>query len=159
MHYNDVIMSAMASPITNLTIVYSTVYWGTNQRKIQSSVLLAFVRGIHRWPVNSPRKVTVTRKMCPFDDVIMALLFHSLLIPPITMGPVSVGMLLLLLLSLLLLLLLELRSGSENKRISLFVKLLLTTWENTSAHGLVIPSKTPLWWYYPVVAMGLLPDT
>ena len=28
--------------------------------------------GIHRWPVNSPHKGTVTRKMFPFDDVIMA---------------------------------------------------------------------------------------
>ena len=33
----------------------------------------AFVRGIHRWPVNSPHKWPVTRKMFPFDDVIMSL--------------------------------------------------------------------------------------
>ena len=52
-HYNDVIMSAMASQITSLTIVYSTVYAGADQRKHQSSASLAFVRGIHRWPVNS----------------------------------------------------------------------------------------------------------
>ena len=32
---------------------------------------LAFVRGIHRWPVNSPHKWPVTRKMFRFDDVIM----------------------------------------------------------------------------------------
>ena len=32
---------------------------------------LAFVRGIDRWPVNSPHKGPVTRKMFPFDDVIM----------------------------------------------------------------------------------------
>ena len=32
---------------------------------------LAFMRGIHRWPVNSPHKGPVTRKMSPFDDVIM----------------------------------------------------------------------------------------
>ena len=37
----------------------------------QSSASLAFVRGIHRWPVNSPHKWPVTRKMFPFDDVIM----------------------------------------------------------------------------------------
>ena len=37
----------------------------------QSSASLAFVRGIHRWPVNSPHKLPVTRKMFPFDDVIM----------------------------------------------------------------------------------------
>ena len=46
--YNDVTMSAMASEITSLTIVYSTVYSGAEKRKYQSSVLLAFVRGIHR---------------------------------------------------------------------------------------------------------------
>ena len=31
-HYNDVIMSVMASQITGLTIVYSTVDSGTDQR-------------------------------------------------------------------------------------------------------------------------------
>ena len=70
-HYNDVIMSMMASQITNLMIVYSTVYSGTDQRKHQSSTSLAFVRGIHRWPVNSLNKWPVTRKMFPFDDIIM----------------------------------------------------------------------------------------
>ena len=64
-------MDAIASQITSLTIVYSTVYWDSDQRKYQSSALLAFVRGIHRWPVNSPHKWPVTRKMFPFDDVIM----------------------------------------------------------------------------------------
>ena len=52
-------------------IVYSTVYSGTDQSKHQSSASLAFVRGIHRWPVNSPNKGPVTRKMFPFDDTIM----------------------------------------------------------------------------------------
>ena len=47
-HYNDVIMGTMASQITSLTIVYSTVYSGAHQRKHQSSASLAFVRGIHR---------------------------------------------------------------------------------------------------------------
>ena len=47
-HYTDVIMSTMASQITSLTIVYSTVYSGADQRKHQSSASLAFVRGIHR---------------------------------------------------------------------------------------------------------------
>ena len=70
-HYSDVIMGAMASQITNLTIVYSTVYSGADQRKHQRSALLAFVWGIHRWPVKSPHKWPVTRKMLPFDDVIM----------------------------------------------------------------------------------------
>ena len=70
-HYDDVIMSAIASQITSLMIVYSTVYSGTDETKHQSSASLAFVRGIHRWPVNSPHKGPVRRKMFPFDDVIM----------------------------------------------------------------------------------------
>ena len=70
-HYTDVIMSAMASQITSLTIVYSTVYSGAEQRIHQSSASQAFVRRIHRWPVNSPCKRPVTQKMFPFDDVIM----------------------------------------------------------------------------------------
>ena len=69
-HYCDVIMGSMASQITSLTIVHSTVYSGAHQRKHQSSASLAFVRGIHRWPVNSPHKGPVTREMFPFDDVI-----------------------------------------------------------------------------------------
>ena len=68
---NDVIMSAMASQITSVAIVYSTVYSGADQRKHQSSASLAFVRGIHRWPVNSPHKWPATRKRFPLDDVIM----------------------------------------------------------------------------------------
>ena len=65
-HYNDFIMSAMAFPITSLMFVYSFVYLGADPRKHQSSASLAFVRGIHRWPVNSPHKGPVTRKMLPF---------------------------------------------------------------------------------------------
>ena len=70
-HYNDVIMSAMASHITSLKIVYWTVYSGADQIKHQSSASLALVWGIHRWPVNSPHKGPVTRKTFLFDDVIM----------------------------------------------------------------------------------------
>ena len=71
-HYDDVIMGAIASQITSLTIVYSTVYSGADQSKHQSSASLAFVWGIHRGPVNSPHKWPVTPKMFPFDDVIMS---------------------------------------------------------------------------------------
>ena len=71
LHYNDVIMGAIASQITSLTIIYSTVYSGADQRKRQSSASLAFVWGIHRGPVNSPHKWPVTQKMFSFDDVIM----------------------------------------------------------------------------------------
>ena len=66
-------MSGMAYEITSLTILYPTVYSGADKKtkKLQSSASLAFVRGIHWWPVNSPHKGPVTRKMFPFDDVIM----------------------------------------------------------------------------------------
>ena len=67
----------MASKITSPTIVYSTVYSGADQRKHQSSASMAIVRGIHRWPVNSPHKGPVTRKMFPIDDVIMGYVLHN----------------------------------------------------------------------------------
>ena len=70
-------MSAMASQMTSFLIVYSTVYSNTDQRKHQSSESLAFVRGIHRGPVNSPHKWPVTRKMFPFGDVIMNQINHT----------------------------------------------------------------------------------
>ena len=41
-------MTTMASQITSLTVVYSTVYLDADQRKHQSSASLAFVWGIHR---------------------------------------------------------------------------------------------------------------
>ena len=53
LHYSDVIMSAMTSQITGVSIFFSNVCWGADQRKYQSSASLAFVRGIHRWPVYS----------------------------------------------------------------------------------------------------------
>ena len=62
-HYNDVIIDAIASQITILTIIYSTGYSDADQRKHQSSASLVFVNSPHKWPV--------TRKMYPFDDVIM----------------------------------------------------------------------------------------
>ena len=46
-HYNDVVMGVMASQITSLTIVYSTVYSGADKKQHQSTASLAFVRGIH----------------------------------------------------------------------------------------------------------------
>ena len=72
-HYSDVIMGTMASQITSLTIVYSSVYSGADQGKQHSSAPLAFVRGNHWWPVNSLHKWPVIRKMFPFEDVIMLL--------------------------------------------------------------------------------------
>ena len=63
-------MSAMADQITGVSIIYSTVSSGSDQRKRQSPASLAFVRGVHRWPLNSPHKEPVTREMFSFDDVI-----------------------------------------------------------------------------------------
>ena len=68
-HCYDVIMGAIVSQITSL---YSTVYSEADQSKHQSSASLAFVQEIHRGPVNFPHKWPVTRKMFPFDDVIMS---------------------------------------------------------------------------------------
>ena len=90
--YGDVKMNTMASQITSLTIVYSTVHSGADERSHQRFASLAFVRGIHRWTVNSPHKGPVTRKMFPFDDVIILLLqirpSHSYRVIPI----LSVGL-------------------------------------------------------------------
>ena len=68
--YSDAIMSTIASQITSLTIVYSTVYSGADQRK-HHPPSLAFVREIYWWLVNSPHNGPVTWEMFPFDDVIM----------------------------------------------------------------------------------------
>ena len=82
-------MGSMAFQITSLAIVYPTIYSDVDQRKHQSSASLAFVRGFHRGPVNSPHKWPVTRKMFPFDDVIMLMALEvvdwQLLMPPATM--------------------------------------------------------------------------
>ena len=78
-HYSDVIMSAIASEITGVSIVYSIICSGADQRKYQSSTSLAFVRGIHWWPAKSPHKGPVMQKMFPIDDIIvfLALIHHS----------------------------------------------------------------------------------
>ena len=76
-HYDYVIKSAIGSQIISPTIVNSTTYSSTDERKRQTSASLAFVRGIHRWPENSPHKGPVTRKMFPFDDVIMLTPFQN----------------------------------------------------------------------------------
>ena len=65
------IMSGMVSQITGVMSVYWTVCSGADQRKYQSSMSLAFAREIHQWPLNSPHQGSVTRKMFPFDEVIM----------------------------------------------------------------------------------------
>ena len=68
LHYNDVIMSAMASQITSITTVYSTVY---SQRKYQSSTSLAFVWGNSPVTGEFPAQMASNAIIFPFDDVIM----------------------------------------------------------------------------------------
>ena len=71
-HNGDVIISVMASQITGVSSVCSTVCSNADQRKHQSSASLAFLKGIHRSPVDSPQR-PVARKMFSFDDVIMGI--------------------------------------------------------------------------------------
>ena len=87
-HYNDIIMSMMVSQIISLTIVYSTVYSGADQTKHQSSVSQAFVRGFHRWPLDSTHKGPAMQKMFPFDDIITPDQRHYnvLLLPQLLFG-------------------------------------------------------------------------
>ena len=73
-HYNDVIMNAVVSQITSVSIVRSTVGSGANQRKHQSSASLAFVREFTSY------KRSVTRKMFPFYDVIMNISWHQFML-------------------------------------------------------------------------------
>ena len=80
-HHSDAIMIAMASQITGVLFVCSTVCSGAGQRKHHSYESLAFVTGIHRWPVDSPHKGPVTRNMFPFDDVIMVLSTIEIYLP------------------------------------------------------------------------------
>ena len=67
-------MTTLVAQITSLTVVYSTVYSDANQRKHQSWSVTGLCVGNSPGPVNSPHKGPVTRKMFPFDDVIMDLL-------------------------------------------------------------------------------------
>ena len=63
--YNDIIMRAMASQITCISIVYPTVCSGIDQIKHQNFTPLTSVRGIHQWLVNSPHKGPVMLKCFP----------------------------------------------------------------------------------------------
>ena len=56
--------------------VHLRTTWMVKSLEYQSSASLAFARGIHGWPVNSPHKGPVMRKMFPFEDVVMGVL-HS----------------------------------------------------------------------------------
>ena len=69
-YYSDVIISTMVSQTTRVTIVYSTIYSGADQRKHQSSTSLSLVRGIHWSPVNSQRPVTRKMSSCKKDQLV-----------------------------------------------------------------------------------------
>ena len=75
-HFSDVIMRAMASQITDVSVVCSTVS-PDKSKKHQRSASLASVRGIHRSAVDFPHKGPVMWKMFPFDDVIMTLQYFA----------------------------------------------------------------------------------
>ena len=70
-HYSDFIMSAMASRITGVSIVFSVVCSGTDQRKYQGSASL----------VDSPHKGPVTQRMFSFDGVIMINVYWNWILP------------------------------------------------------------------------------
>ena len=59
-------MGAIVCQITSVTIVYSTVYSGTDQRKYQNY---------------SPHEEPVKHKMFPFDDVIIDGIEYTLMTP------------------------------------------------------------------------------
>ena len=76
---SDVLMSAMAHQMTGASFFYSTVCSVAEHRKHQSFASLAFVRGMHQWLLNCPHKGSITRKMFPFDNVIMSVLYFPTL--------------------------------------------------------------------------------
>ena len=74
LHYNDVIMPMMASHITSLAIVYSTVYSRTDQRKYQSSVLchghIYSLRCVCGGDLCPPNRTAALRFLCkPYGDL------------------------------------------------------------------------------------------
>ena len=81
-HYHDVIMGAMASQITSLIIVDSTFIQAQIKENTKAPRHWPLLRGIHRWPVNSPHKWLVMRKMFPFDDVIVCKKIHRVITAP-----------------------------------------------------------------------------
>ena len=64
-------MSSMTSQINGVSSVWLTICSGADHRNHKSSVSLEFLKGIHRWLMDSPHKGPVMRRIFPFDDVIM----------------------------------------------------------------------------------------
>ena len=75
LHNNDVIMGTMASQITSLTIVYSTVYSGADQRTHQSSASLAY--SPHKWPVTRKCFHLITSS-CDFRQPVVSTTYGDL---------------------------------------------------------------------------------
>ena len=69
-------MNVNTSKSTAIPPFVLPAYTGQHQREHQSSELLALWEGNHQWPVDSPHKGTVTRKMFPFDDVVIDLVLN-----------------------------------------------------------------------------------
>ena len=76
-HYIDVIITTMASQISSLTAVYSTVYSDADQKKTSKLRVTDLCVGNSPGPVNSSHKGPVTREMFPFDDVIMIVVIEA----------------------------------------------------------------------------------
>ena len=70
-YYNDVIMSAMASQNHQRLDCLLNHLFRRRSQKTQKLRVTGFCAGNQQWPVDSPRKGLVTRKMFPFDDVII----------------------------------------------------------------------------------------
>ena len=71
LHYNDVIMSAMASQITSLAIVYPTIYTGADKKKTSKLRVTGLSAGNSPVTGKFPAQWPATLKIFPFDDVIM----------------------------------------------------------------------------------------
>ena len=79
-------MTTMASQITSLTIVFSTVYSRRRSKKISKLRVTGLCAGNSPGPVNSRHKGPLTRKLVPFDDVIIRCRFVMLFPPVIWMN-------------------------------------------------------------------------
>ena len=100
--YFNVIMTWVPRGYTSLQCRHNEWDGVSNQRRLdcllgrlfrrrtkhQSSASLAFVRGIHRWPVDTLHKGSVTRKMFPFDYAIMWCIYSYFQVCFMGVGPI-----------------------------------------------------------------------
>ena len=64
-------MNAMASQITGVLIVLLKHLFRHRLKKISKLCVIGLCESFHRCPVNSPHKGTVTRKVFPFDGIMV----------------------------------------------------------------------------------------